>query len=365
MGQQGSTRRVPPRPDGAGLTASDSVMAARVLIADEHRGARENLRLLLERIPGFTVVGVAASVAEALAQASTREPDLVLLDAALLDATSTVGADPLLALGGLARPPRILLMTAVDHEIEAAQARALGASGTISKLAGRDSLLSAIRAALQETPRAPTAPPVQVSPSATVPSARIPMADADAPPPLTRGFALSLGAGAHDLAVETEEAHTWRFREALARWPSGVTVVTTREDVDAAGPVLGITVSSFCSLSLDPTLILIAIGEGQPILPTLLRRRFTVNILGAENADLAEHYARRAEQAIQPDFVEDEILLGSRAALVCSLWRDYPGGDHRILIGLVERIWLGPPSDPLLYARRAYRRLADDTGAAT
>lgn len=317
---------------------------ARILIADEHRGARDNLRQLLARISGFAVSGTAENAADALAQARELAPDLVLLDTGLLDSP---GADLLAELRTLTRPPRIVLMTSLGQEIGEAEARALGAAGAISKLAGRDSLLAAIRRALESEPAAPSPPS----------AARIP-ADDEAPP-LTRSFALSLGGGMHDLAVATDEAHAWRFREALARWPSGVTVVTTREGDDPASPILGITVSSFCSLSLDPTLILIAIGEGQPILPALLRSRFTVNILGADQSALSEYYARRSEQALQPVFVEDETLAGSRAALICTLWREYPGGDHRILVGLVERVWLGPPDDPLIYARREYRRLGD------
>lgn len=332
---------------------------AYILIADEHRGARDNLRQILARIPGFAIVGAAESPADALAQARALAPDLVLLDADLL---GSHGADLLTDLQALPRPPRIVLMTSLGQEMAPAEARALGAAGTISKLAGRDSLLAAIRRALEAEPAAPSsasspASALGVEPALAPPGARI--APDEEPPPMTRGFALSLGGGTHDLAVATDEAHAWRFREALARWPSGVTVVTTREGDDPASPILGITVSSFCSLSLDPTLVLIAIGEGQPILPALLRGRFTVNILGADQSALSEFFARRSEQALQPVFVEDEILAGSRAALVCALWREYPGGDHRILIGLVERVWLGPPDDPLLYARREYRRLGD------
>jgi flavin reductase (NADH) len=383
-------------------------MGPRILIADAHRGARENLRRLLGRISDLAVAGVAASAPEALAQARALAPDLVLLDAGLLDAgllDGGPGTDLLASLAALPRPPRVVLVTAPGREMDERRARALGAAGAVSPLASRDSLLAAVRRVLaaepEDVPTAPgptPAPPAPPAPPAT--STRVPTPPApgvpsvaaptpgtapseartppeDEPPPIARGFALSLGGGAHDLAVATDEAHAQRFREALARWPSGVTVVTTRETTREAadparstsptsptsppGAILGITVSAFCALSLDPPLILLAIGEGQPILPALLRGRFTVNILGAEQADLADFYARRADRRaarpVEPAFVEDEILAGSRAALGCALWREYPGGDHRILLGLVERVWLGPPEDPLLHARRAYRRV--------
>jgi flavin reductase (NADH) len=350
-------------------------MGPRILIADAHRGARENLRRLLGRVPDFAVAGVAESAPEALAQALALAPELVLLDAGLLDGGP--GTDLLAELAALPGPPRVVLVTAPGREMDEGGARALGVAGAVSPRASRDSLLAALRHALAAEPmatesatdspatpaRAPAPPTLGVPPPVSAAAPPKPINLQDDEPPISRGFALSLGGGVHDLAVATDEAHSWRFREALARWPSGVTVITTRESTGlsgssgSSGAILGITVSAFCALSLDPTLILLAIGEGQSILPALLRGRFTVNILGAGQADLADFYARRAGHPVQPVFVEDEILAGSRAALVCALWREYPGGDHRILLGLVERVWLGPPEDPLLRARRAYHRV--------
>src|SRR5689334_7499490 len=79
------------------------------------------------------------------------------------------------------------------------------------------------------------------------------------------------------------------FRNALARFASGVTVVTTK---DAAGNFHGITVSAFCSVSLDPPLVLICIekatGSHYAFEESGL---FNVNILSQEQAAVSERFA--------------------------------------------------------------------------
>ena len=329
----------------------------RILIADAHRGARRALRALLEHQPGMHVAGVADSASDALQAASELAPDVVLLDRPLLD------ADPALVdrLERLLQPPAVLLLVAPPDVPDERTARQLGVAGAIGKTAGRDAVLAAIRRAL-----AAPAPPVPTgaspansdefpSPGETAGGDDFPYAESGIGigSPLTRGFSLSLGGGTHDLTTHTAEARTWRFREALSRWATGVAIVTCRE-----GDTLeGITVSSLCSLSLEPPLVLIAIGEGQRILPALLRGHFTINILGAQQQPLAEHFAGQGHAALEPEMLEDDVLAGSRAALICSLWAEHPGGDHRIIAGRVERVWLGSPDDPLLYFARDYRAI--------
>lgn len=327
-----------------------------ILIADAHRGARQALRTLLERQTDVRVVGVADSAGDAVEAAAEFAPDVVLLDRELLD------ADPALPmqLARLPRPPRVLLLIAPPDAPDEGTARQLGAVGAIGKTAGRDAVMAAIRRAAIEVPAPPTRAPFD--PPDAFPNTSqgdefpaMPGAATTAAAPLTRGFSLSLGGGTHDLATHTAEARSWRFREALSRWATGVAVVTCRDDQ----ALQGITVSSLCSLSLEPALVLIAIGEGQRILPVLLHTggRFTVNLLGADQQPLAEHFAGQGDADLRPETVEDDVLAGSRAALICSLWADYPGGDHRIVVGRVERVWLGAPDDPLLYFRRDYRSL--------
>jgi flavin reductase (NADH) len=316
---------------------------ARILIADSHRGARQALHTIIERQADLRVIGVADSASDTLEAAAELHPDLVLLDQQLIASDATLPA----RLAHLAQPSRILLLVAppdVPDDLAAAQ---LGAVGAFSKTAGRDAVTAAIRRAL-----AAPLPALASTPPASADD-EFPARGAGTGSPFSSGFSFSLGAGAHDLTTHTAEAHTWRFREALSRWATGVAVVICR----AGDTVEGITVSSLTSLSLDPPLILMAMGEGQRILPTLVAGAFTVSILGAEQEPLAEHFAGQGDPALRPELLEDDVIAGSRAALICSPWANYPGGDHRIVVGHVERIWLGAPDEPLLYFGREYRSL--------
>ena len=142
------------------------------------------------------------------------------------------------------------------------------------------------------------------------------------------------------------------LREALSHWASGVAILAASdgEEIDA------ITISAFSALSIDPPLILAAIGEQTSILPMLREeRRFTISILAEEQRSIAGAVAQRlpgAEAAFTS--VADPAVVGALATLDCSLWREYDGGDHRIVVGRVERAALGPERQPLLYYRREY-----------
>jgi len=50
----------------------------------------------------------------------------------------------------------------------------------------------------------------------------------------------------------------------------------------------------------------------------------------------------------------DPLLADAPVSFVCRLKEEHPGGDHRVLVGEVERVELGPDENPLLYYRRSY-----------
>lgn len=143
------------------------------------------------------------------------------------------------------------------------------------------------------------------------------------------------------------------LREALSHWASGVAVLAASdgEEIDA------ITISALTALSIDPPLVLAAIGEQASILPMLRdERRFTISILAEEQRAVAGGVAQRlpgAEAAFAA--LEDPSVVGALATLACSLWQEYAGGDHRIVVGRVEEVSLGPERPPLVYYRREYR----------
>jgi len=138
------------------------------------------------------------------------------------------------------------------------------------------------------------------------------------------------------------------FKEALARFASGVTVVSASWQ----GQERAATVSSFASLSLNPPLVSLALDRNAKLLPVLLQAQaFEVRILHEEEQAAADHFAGREHHHLE---LTD---LRPLAHLRCRLWANYPGGDHLLLVGQVEEVQLGELRGPLVYWHRKYRRL--------
>lgn len=145
------------------------------------------------------------------------------------------------------------------------------------------------------------------------------------------------------------------LREALSRWASGVTVVTVRADAR----VHGLTASAFSAVSLEPPLVLVCVSEQAPLMSHLRDAgAFTINLLAADQKRAASVFADRMPVGGPSLPAEgDPVLPGALAALACSLRATHPGGDHRICVGGVERVHIGPDAPPLLYHDREYREL--------
>lgn len=144
------------------------------------------------------------------------------------------------------------------------------------------------------------------------------------------------------------------LRQAMSRWSSGVVVLAVRDEDE----VVGLTATSFTSVSLDPPLVLVCVSEQSAVLPYVREQaRFTVNLLGSGDRGIASRFAQQMPD--DPSLFEegDPVLVRSIASLVCRLEAVHPGGDHRIVVGRVERVVLGRDEPPLLYHDREYRML--------
>jgi flavin reductase (DIM6/NTAB) family NADH-FMN oxidoreductase RutF len=153
------------------------------------------------------------------------------------------------------------------------------------------------------------------------------------------------------------------FRQALAHFASGVTVITTQHQ----GELHGTTVSSFCSLSLQPPLVLVCIDLSAAIHGLILESGvFAVNVLAEHAEATSRHFARR----IADKFSGISYSLGQLGVplledaltyLECRLVERYPGGDHSIFIGEVVATSTQSDRQPLLYFRSKYGRLYSNT----
>lgn len=157
--------------------------------------------------------------------------------------------------------------------------------------------------------------------------------------------------------------------EDVARWlrrhyPCGVVVVTTA----AAGSYFGVTVSAFSFISLDPLLVLIALGdESQTGEHIRSSRAFGVSMLSNRQRFVADRFAGRAPLMDSrfrevPHFTAETgcpLLSESISWLDCELDTILPGGDHELYLGraLVTGHGSGDESEPLLYFQSEYRRI--------
>jgi flavin reductase (DIM6/NTAB) family NADH-FMN oxidoreductase RutF len=131
------------------------------------------------------------------------------------------------------------------------------------------------------------------------------------------------------------------FRAALGRFATGVAIVTTLDD--KRQPV-GLTVSSFNSVSLQPPLILWSLSLGSSSFAALDKcTSYTVNVLAAEQLDLARNFSTRkgADRFTgvpwRPGSNGSPIITGSTAWFECYNRSKYHEGDHCIFVGEVER----------------------------
>lgn len=156
---------------------------------------------------------------------------------------------------------------------------------------------------------------------------------------------------------QTEAAFTPRdFRNALGRFATGITVVTTVVD----GEVRGMTANAFVSVSLEPPLVLVSVANKAHMHGYLQKSgRYGVSVLTATQEAYSQHFAGMAVADLEPQFVEVEgvpLLAESLAHLIVNVTDAHLAGDHTLYIGEVEYVkwWDG---EPLLYFQGRYARL--------
>ena len=146
------------------------------------------------------------------------------------------------------------------------------------------------------------------------------------------------------------------FRNAMGKFATGVTVITTEEN----GQVHGMTANGFMSISLNPKLIAISIGENAQMLKKIKKnRKFAVNILAESQDELSKIFAGQIKDEKDVEFKLLQgvpVLDGSIAQVVCEVKNIHVEGDHTLFIGSVIDIHV-EDNDPLLFFSGKYRSL--------
>ena len=152
------------------------------------------------------------------------------------------------------------------------------------------------------------------------------------------------------------------FRQVMGAFATGVTVVTTRY----GDTIHGLTVNAFCSVSLEPMLVLVCVDK-QALSHGLIAtgRNFAVNFLPAELRHLGERFSNNELEAPQRyaglaygrAITGAPILAKTLAWLDCELAAAHEGGDHTIFVGKVLAMGKSEDGPPLLYYQSQYYTL--------
>ncbi|WP_116135544.1 flavin reductase family protein [Trinickia diaoshuihuensis] len=150
------------------------------------------------------------------------------------------------------------------------------------------------------------------------------------------------------------------FRRALGQFATGVTVITTRA---SSGQLIGITASSFNSVSLDPPLVLWSLATKSASMPVFrANSHYVVNVLAASQLDLCQRFAtvkgdRFAGVSHAAGDTGMPVLEGALAWFECHNRSRYEEGDHVIFVGEVERCGVNPDAEeiaPLIFHGGAF-----------
>ena len=158
------------------------------------------------------------------------------------------------------------------------------------------------------------------------------------------------------------------LRRCLGSFVTGVTVITVLDD---DGKPIGMTANSFNSVSLDPPLIVWSLRTNARAFPVYSKaKRFIVNILSEDQVDVSNRFAKSGPDRFDgvtttPGIDGLPLIDGCSAYLECHTEATYPGGDHLLFLGRVERI-VGSARKPLAFGAGKYMVVHPyDNGADT
>lgn len=144
------------------------------------------------------------------------------------------------------------------------------------------------------------------------------------------------------------------FRDAMGKFATGVTVVTTAYE----GESYGMTANAFMSVSLDPKLVVVSIGEKAKFLDKIMAtQKFGVSILSEKQEGYSRIFSGQSQGTAEFNWLADlPVLDGSLAQIACEVVSTHVEGDHILFIGKVLDIHL-EDHDPLLFFGGKYQKL--------
>ncbi|WP_028782148.1 flavin reductase family protein [Thalassobacillus devorans] len=145
-----------------------------------------------------------------------------------------------------------------------------------------------------------------------------------------------------------------QFRFAMGQFATGVNVITTEAD----GNIHGMTANAFMSVSLNPKLVVISVGEQASMLEKIRKsKKYAVSILSQDQKELSMLFAGQIKEDRDVSFdrlAGLPVIEGAHTQVSCEVVNEHVEGDHTLFIGKVIDLKLQDCSDPLLFYKGQY-----------
>jgi Conserved protein/domain typically associated with flavoprotein oxygenases, DIM6/NTAB family len=151
------------------------------------------------------------------------------------------------------------------------------------------------------------------------------------------------------------------LRNAFGEFATGVCVVAA---TDQSGQVIGVTVNSFSSVSLEPALALWSIQNNSELFAFWCSQpRYSISILASDQESLSNQCAKPSQHSLGEHQFElgkhgTPLIVGAAAHFELGLTQVVPAGDHHIIIGEILSYQVSDGRAPLLFHKGQYRALA-------
>lgn len=162
-------------------------------------------------------------------------------------------------------------------------------------------------------------------------------------------------------STENSQLDQRAFRDAVGSFATGVMVMTCTGGSEG---LIGVTMNSFSSVSLDPPLVSFCIAESLTEFQTLLdTEKFALNLLREDQQELSNQFAKTGPDKWRGVSYREgpnsaPIIEPNHGVLLCTKHAQYECGDHYIVVARVDEIESGDDEPPLIFYRGKYRQLS-------
>ncbi len=162
-------------------------------------------------------------------------------------------------------------------------------------------------------------------------------------------------------STENSQLDQRAFRDAVGSFATGVMVMTCNGGAEG---LIGVTMNSFSSVSLDPPLVSFCIADSLTEFEALLKTDlFALNLLNEDQQELSNQFAKTGPGkwrgvSYREGANSAPIIEPNHGVLLCTKHAQYECGDHYIVVARVDDIEIGDEAPPLLFYKGRYRKLS-------